>query len=102
MDSPTRNITTISIKSHDGILLCDSPGTKDTHGAEVDLANSIAFTDAIKKCNNVRIVVITNKDSFGHRASLFKESIKALREIFMENLNNHIDSFAFLFNKFHN
>eukprot|EP01038_Epipyxis_sp_PR26KG_P010639 gene10639-14288_t len=62
-NSTTRFVSAVKVSTGGGyggqdIWLCDSAGVDDTSGAEVDIANSLGFTDAINACRSVRFLIL--------------------------------------------
>jgi hypothetical protein len=54
--SETRFIN--AIEARDGVKLCDTPGFEDNREVEIDIANSIGITSAIKGCKSVRPILL--------------------------------------------
>ncbi|KAL4489791.1 hypothetical protein ABPG72_022431 [Tetrahymena utriculariae] len=104
--SETRFITPVSVNfkdldmpSNGSIILCDSPGFDDTAGPEVDIANGLGIVKAIKKCKSVRPVILLSFKSMGDRG----QGIKQIAHIlvgFVQNIQDKLSSFSYLFSKF--
>eukprot|EP01038_Epipyxis_sp_PR26KG_P017952 gene17952-25121_t len=62
-NSTTRFVSAVKVTTggsfdSQDIWLCDSAGVDDTSGAEVDIANSLGFIDAINACNSARFFIL--------------------------------------------
>ncbi|CAF1092730.1 unnamed protein product [Adineta steineri] len=65
--SVTRYISPVTVNfkdiggcGDDEVILCDTPGFKDTSGPELDIVDGIGTVRAIKKCQSVKPVVIVS------------------------------------------
>ncbi len=47
-----------ALETRHGFKLCDTPGFEDNRFIEIDIANSIGITSAIKECRSVRPVLL--------------------------------------------
>ncbi|CAF1610759.1 unnamed protein product [Rotaria magnacalcarata] len=68
------------------IILCDTPDFGDTADAEVDLANSVVFIEAITGCSSVKLLVLSNYQSLDDRG----QGIQKLAHL-LSNIVNKID-----------
>ncbi|CAF0744473.1 unnamed protein product [Adineta steineri] len=104
--SETRYIIPVTVSFKDvgaftdgSIILCDSPGFKDTHGAEVDIANGLGIVKAIKGCKSVKPIVLNSSKSIGDKC----EGVKKLAYVLVgmiPDIHDHIKAFSYIFTKY--
>jgi hypothetical protein len=58
-ESETQVINTV-VEPTNQMVLCDSPGTEDTHGVIVDIANVVGIKKALDNARSVRLVVLVS------------------------------------------
>ncbi|CAF0939888.1 unnamed protein product [Adineta steineri] len=104
--SETRYITPVRVNpgdvsgyTGDGFVLCDSPGFEDTNGAEVDIANGVGITKAIKGCKSVKLVILISAMSIGDRQGGVKNLARTLIGL-IPGIKDHIRAVAYIFTKF--
>ena len=80
-----------------GLLCCDTPGVGDTEGTEVDVANAIAITAAIKTCSTLRIVLVMKGCTLTeHKGKITMQEILTITRT-IKDLHVHIQSVLVLF-----
>ena len=77
----------------------DSPGLEDTRGAELDIANIYGIVKAAHACESITPLILISSKAMGDRMTGLKRISKDLASMF-NNIENHLSSFVFLFNKF--
>ncbi|CAM4971805.1 unnamed protein product [Rotaria socialis] len=104
--SETRFITSVRINfkdvggsTNDSVLLCDSPGFGDTRGPEIDIANRVGISKAIKTCKSVKVVVLISYLSMGDRFEGVKDLARILTGLIPE-IQDHVEKFFYIFTKF--
>jgi len=98
MRSETRNINAIQNKNN-SIILCDTPGFRDSNGSEVDMANGISIIKAIHLAKSVRPVILISEKGFGDRGIELKKYANNITSI-IPNLKVIKDKINFIFTKF--
>ena len=82
-ESVTKYITPVTMSLDDDenvkfdknrIILCDTPGIGDSHGIEVEVANSLSLIHAIRSANSVCIVLVLSDEEKANRSELFKQT----------------------------
>ena len=81
------------------LLLVDSPGLEDTRGVELDLANIYGIVKAAHVCESITPLILLSEKAMGERMAGLKRISKNLASMF-NNVDNHLSSFVFMFNKF--
>ena len=105
--SETRFIipVTISLKDVFGahetgaMILCDTPGFNDTAGAEVDIANSVGLSEALRGTKSVKILALSGYKDLGSRA----QGIERLANILIRMINGieeKLDSIVYAFTRY--
>ena len=74
--SETRFIRSIKVKvGRKEIILCDTPGTKDSRGALIDASNQYGLMLAAKSCASMVPLVLISRNSVGERCVSIKETL---------------------------
>jgi hypothetical protein len=81
------------------ILLTDTPGLGDTAGVEVQMANILGISRAIRKSRTVIPVIVISSESWGSRGTGIKELSRTISTLF-DNYSQHEDSIAVMVNRF--
>jgi len=84
------------IQRNFNIFLCDSPGFFDTKGAEQDVANGIGISKALRGAKKVRLLIVTGEA--GNRCEQIEDLTDTLVTC-MEDFDNHINSFSYVFTR---
>jgi hypothetical protein len=66
------------------IYLMDTPGFVDTGGVEVQIANGLAISKALKSCRSVVPVIVISQESWGPRGEGFRNLARTLSIIFRD------------------
>lgn len=66
------------------ILLADSPGFGDTAGVEVEIANMLGVSEALKGCKSILPVIVISKDSWGPRGTGIKKLAQTIASLFKD------------------
>ena len=80
-------------------IICDSPGFEDSQGPEVDIANGVGVVKGIKGCKSLIPVIVVSFKSTGERYKGLKSLANLVASMFT-NLENHIETFIYIFTKF--
>jgi len=105
--SETRFINPITIHLKDigakydkrSIIICDTPGSGDTAGPEVDIANGIGIIEAVKGCKSVRPVVLSSYLKLGDRGEGIRYLAHWLVDM-VKDIDQHLSAFSYLFTKY--
>ena len=86
---------------HEGakMLIVDSPGLEDTRGPELDVSNMYGIVRAAHACASIVPVILVSEKGMGDRMTGLKRISKDLSNMF-SNVDKHLGSFVFLFNKY--
>jgi hypothetical protein len=98
----TRYIVAVRPKdsvTKENILLTDTPGFGDTAGVEVQMANILGVSSAIRKSRTVIPVIVISSESWGPRAIGIKNLSRTISTLF-DNYTQHEDSIAVMVNRF--
>ena len=97
--SETRFIRSIKVNFEGSeIILCDTPGTKDSRGAVIDASNQYGLMLAAKSCTSMVPLVLISRNSVGERCITIKETLLGIAKIFKDVAS--IAKIRFLFTKF--
>ena len=103
--SPSSETTVITAHNHlrSGLTFVDVPGFGDTGrdgkpGSALDIKNSIAIMDAIRKSSTARFVVLVDGSSLGHRSGngTFEDHLRLMKR-FLKNPADQLGSVLILF-----
>ena len=78
--------------------LCDAPGSGDTAGAEIDIANGVGIINAIKQCTSVKVVALISSRS-GNRGEGIRKLARLLVNL-IKDIEDRLDSILYLFTKY--
>ena len=92
------NAVRITVSNRVTVVLCDSPGFKDTRGAEVDIANGVGMARAMRATKSVKPVIVISADLFGSRMDGFTDICNILVK-FISDLKTNVKSFTYVFTK---
>jgi GTP-binding protein EngB required for normal cell division len=81
------------------ILLADSPGFGDTAGVEVEIANMLGVSEALKGCKSILPVIVISKDSWGPRGNGLKKLAQTIASLF-KDFRDCKDSVSVIINRF--
>ena len=96
--SETSAVNAIELKSKN-IWICDTPGFDDSRGVEIDIANGLGITEAVRTARSVRILCLFSQDIAGNRWQLFKQYISdPLSKMLVSE--KYVKSSVVFFNKF--
>ena len=91
------------------IILCDTPGIGDSHGIEVEVANSLSLIHAIRNANSVCIVLVLSDEEKANRSELFKQTghyVKSLLNDYKpggsDDFESKLRDIGIIFTKFKN
>ena len=102
--SETRDIIPIEVKlqsichERDKIILLDTPGFEDTEGPEIEIANRIKLTNALRAAASVKIVLVHSSKN-GERSTGIRKLAKSLDEIF-PSIEDYGSTFTHFFTKY--
>lgn len=85
--------------SNESVILCDTPGFKNTNGPEVDISNGISMVKAVKESKSVKPVVIISYKSIIDKLEGIKDLAHSLVEL-IPYINDQIKTFSYIFTKF--
>lgn len=96
--SETRRINAVTV---DGLMLCDTPGYKDTRGPETDIANGIGVADAVMGCDAVSVIVLINKTGVGERYQYLETLVSEISK-FLDSIDDGkvLESFIYIYPNF--
>jgi len=104
--SETRYINPITVNlkqlgSHENksYIVCDTPGSGDTAGTEVDIANGFGIIEAIKGCRSVRPVILSSYLKIGDRGEGIRNLAHWLVDM-VPDIDDHLSAFSYLFTKY--
>jgi hypothetical protein len=83
----SRNVVAVKPKesmTDKDVYLTDTPGFGDDAGVEVQIANSIAISKALRSCNSVIPVIIISPESWGTRGDGFRNLVRTLSALFYD------------------
>jgi hypothetical protein len=108
IDSETSNIIPIHISTEniDGVtdkdaIFCDTPGFKDTRGAEVDISNGIAIRKCIESCHGIKPVVIISSQ-LGPKLELLRDELASVLSSMFLNFEKDIKYFTYVYTNYKN
>jgi hypothetical protein len=98
--STTRFITSIKVTTggiftKKEIWICDSAGLDDTSGAEVDVANSIGFIQALKACKTIRFLVLFSMKGGNKLEEVVDVTRSIARMVPHNEIQNCVPSFCY-------
>ena len=82
-------------------IFCDTPGFKDTRGAEIDISNGIAIRKCIESCEGIKPVVIIS-NQLGPKQELLKEDLASVLSSMFLNYEEDIKYFTYVYTYFKN
>jgi len=85
----------------ENIILCDTPGFRDTHGPEVDISNSLNIVKGIQGARAVKPIVIISKLSLGAKYEELINLITILMGM-IPKIEKYLRNFYYLFTHFEN
>lgn len=77
-DSASANVMEAETMQKKNITFCDTPGFRDTRGDEIDIANGIGISKAVRQAKTVHPVILFCNDNFDKR---FKQTLEMLDTI---------------------
>jgi hypothetical protein len=80
---------------------CDTPGFKDTRGAEIDISNGVAIRKCIESCKGIKPVVIISNQLGGKLEPLKEELASVLSSMFID-FEEDIKHFTYVYTNFKN
>jgi hypothetical protein len=103
--SETRYVTAVPIdlesfcEFEDGsVVLCDTPGFEDTGGPEINIANGSGLIKAIKKCKNVRLLLLISYLDIGDKSQGIKAALHGLARR-ITDVEAYSTTFSYAFTK---
>jgi ribosome biogenesis GTPase A len=93
-DSETRYLRSYLDPTYESgrMFLCDTPGFQDTVSTDVDIANAVAISWAIRRSKSVRLVLIIEANIIlaprGHEL----KNLFSLFQRFLDNVEDHLES----------
>ena len=83
------------------MFFVDSPGLEDTRGPELDISNIYGIVKAAQACESIVPLILISEKGMGERMTGLKRISKNLANMF-NNIDSHVGSLKFLFNKYIN
>ena len=81
------------------IILCDAPGYGDTSGPEVEIANGVGVTEALKNCKSVKLLALSSFKSLGDRAQGIRKLAYMLVNM-VNGIEKRLKSITYAFTKY--
>lgn len=93
-DSETRYLRGyLEPSSEDGrLVICDTPGFEDTEGCDVDIANAVAVSWAIRRSKSIRLVLLIEASIILNPRGKGLNTLLTLFQRFLPNIEDHLDS----------
>jgi len=83
----------------DSIIICDTPGFRDTNGTEVDIANGLSIINTINMAKSIRPVILISERNIGDRGGDLKRYANTINSIFPK-FSTFSEEINFIFTKF--
>jgi len=104
MRSETRYLNPIQIDFDDSfninsIIICDTPGFRDSNGTEVDIANGISIIKAISMSKSIRPLILISEKGIGDRGQELKRYAKTISSI-LPDFYDFCNEINIIFTKF--
>jgi hypothetical protein len=80
------------------VILCDTPGFEDTGGPEINIANGRGLIEAIKKCKNVRLLLLISYLDIGDKSQGIKAALHKLAGR-ITDVETYSTTFSYAFTK---
>jgi len=93
-DSETRYLRSYLDPTYESgrMFLCDTPGFQDTVSPNVDIANAVAISWAIRRSNSVRLVLIIEANIILSTRGHELKNLFSLIQRFLDNVEDHLES----------
>jgi len=104
MQSETRYLNPIQIDlgdsyNRDSIIICDTPGFRDSNGTEVDIANGISIIKTISMAKSVKPLILISEKGFGDRGQELKRYAMTIASI-LPDFYDFYDEINIIYTKF--